>query len=665
MRAIVNRANSKLMRFLLGGGLALVLCSGVWAQAEKTAEVDALTTDTVVAKAKWGDITLGEIQKYYDYYLIPTNTVNFEPRVDPSQVIMMPADWLEKLAMTYAIARASELHAATIEDKAAQERLELHFNGWLINDLLPAIDKELVFPKAAEPSEEEIAAHYERKKPLYLQPFQFSIRHIFLMTYEPYVLKKLETLEGVAQRLLGDKSRVGEILSDVPGRPVRWVPEADRKKRFFKPEAEGEKLLIPMSPEKIELVRQKMEKLRERAHKGEDFATLAAKHSDAPIKGEVIGPLPSGVSEEQMLQLPIIEAAVTTPVGGISKVIPTRHGYHLIQVVDKQEEKLKTLDEVRSQVREEIITSQRDQYREEAVTELLKLPGIELNMDNFAKAPNLAKDALMVKVGAHELNWGEIETQWNKFIGPGADHDRILTGLKAKTEFVHAIMLEWAKSVNLWERPEYADSYKYLRTGAYGLGLNKLEMEDVTRAAMSPEAIQKYYDERKDSEYYQPLQGTFQLLVRNVDPAKASDSQELDRMRLALDAEIAGIRNINEFINFAKQTNPPAPEGVLWSVIVPKEIDTVGGPTEEKLIELKSGQWSGAYIEGSTVRSVAMIERMESRHLSLTEVQKRIMDAITKSVEAQSKGMLEQHWLRDSQFEFLLPKPDPAKPANP
>lgn len=645
--------------------MGIVLCAGVQGQTEKTAEVNALTTDTVVAKASWGDITLGEIQEYYEHYLHPTNSINFEPRVDPSEVMTMPADWLEKLAMTYAIARASELAADKVEDVDAQQTLERQLNGWLMNYVLPEVDQQLIYPRAGEPTEEEILAHYERNKPLFFEPFQFSMRHIFLMTYEPYVLKKNETIEGIAQRLLGDKARAGEILSDVPGRPVRWVPESKRRERFFKPESEGEKLLIPMSPEKIEAVRQRMEKLRERAHKGEDFMILAAQNSDAPIKGEIIGPLPSGISDSRMVQVPIIEAAMATPKGGISKVIPTRHGYHLIQVVNKREEKMRSLDESRKQIREEILATKQSEFRTATVLELLKSTAIELNMENFAKAPNLEKGAEMIKVGVHSFVWNDIENAWNRFIGPGASREQILSGLRGNTGFVHAVMLEWAKSTKLWESPKYAKIYKNLRTGVYGLGLNKMELEQTTRAATTPEAIQQYYEDRKEAEYYRPLECTYQLLVRKVDPAKAGDAQELERMRIALDEELSRIRNINEFIGYAKKTNPKAEEGVRWGSVVPTEIGLLKGVTGEKLKGLRSGQWSGAYIEGDTVRSAAMIERTESRHLNLAEVQKEIAEAIAKRVEGETKGMLEQHWLRDSQFEFLIPKPVEAKSGTP
>jgi hypothetical protein len=100
-------------------------------------------------------------------------------------------------------------------------------------------------------------------------------------------------------------------------------------------------------------------------------------------------------------------------------------------------------------------------------------------------------------------------------------------------------------------------------------------------------------------------------------------------------------------------------------------LDRVPGPTGEKLKELQTGRWSSAYIEGDTVRSVAMVERIEARHRAVVEVQHEIASALKKQVEGEAKGMLEQHWLADAQYQFVLAEPASAgaqsapSPASP
>ena len=92
-----------------------------------------------------------------------------------------------------------------------------------------------------------------------------------------------------------------------------------------------------------------IEKLRERAQKGEDFAALARAHSEDPGSGTQGGDL--GFFARGTMVPAFENAAFTLNVGAISEVVTTDFGYHLIRLSARQEAQIKPLAAVREEVR--------------------------------------------------------------------------------------------------------------------------------------------------------------------------------------------------------------------------------------------------------------------------------------------------------------------------
>lgn len=78
----------------------------------------------------------------------------------------------------------------------------------------------------------------------------------------------------------------------------------------------------------------KIKNLRERALKGEDFHVLAKKNSEEPGSNEREGRL--GYFSAFNMVYPFETEAYKTPVGGISDIIRTQFGYHIIKVTDRR-----------------------------------------------------------------------------------------------------------------------------------------------------------------------------------------------------------------------------------------------------------------------------------------------------------------------------------------
>lgn len=97
--------------------------------------------------------------------------------------------------------------------------------------------------------------------------------------------------------------------------------------------------------EKKELI----EKLRARALKGEDFAALAKANSEDPGSGAQGGDL--GFFGRGSMVAPFEKAAFALTVGGISDVVTTDFGYHIIRLIARQDSGIKPLAAVVEQVR--------------------------------------------------------------------------------------------------------------------------------------------------------------------------------------------------------------------------------------------------------------------------------------------------------------------------
>jgi peptidyl-prolyl cis-trans isomerase D len=92
-----------------------------------------------------------------------------------------------------------------------------------------------------------------------------------------------------------------------------------------------------------------IEKLRERALKGEDFAALALTHSEDPGSGAQGGDL--GFFARGTMVPSFESAAFALNVGATSEVVTTDFGYHLIRLSARQEAQIKPLTAVIEEVR--------------------------------------------------------------------------------------------------------------------------------------------------------------------------------------------------------------------------------------------------------------------------------------------------------------------------
>jgi len=231
-----------------------------------------------------------------------------------SQLIDIKKAILETLINRELLYQESQNHSVKVEDKKVVEQLEIM--------------------KKRFPSEDEFKAALLKMK-------------ISETTLKSQMRKNMAIQQFI------DKEFVQKI--NVPEKEVKafYVSQPDS---FKEPEqVRAMHILIKVDPgtdeSKKAEARKKLEGIQNRLRKGEDFEALAKEYSEGPSgpKGGDLGYFSKG----QMVK-PFDEAAFGLSPGGVSDIVETQFGYHLIKVVDKKPEGMMSYEEVKDRLQEYI-----------------------------------------------------------------------------------------------------------------------------------------------------------------------------------------------------------------------------------------------------------------------------------------------------------------------
>ena len=96
-----------------------------------------------------------------------------------------------------------------------------------------------------------------------------------------------------------------------------------------------------------EEIRKKAEDVLKKAKSGANFGDLAKQYSDDTTKDKG-GDLDWIVRGQTVPEFE--QAAFTLPIGSISDLVKTQYGFHIIKVIDRQNARTQTLDEVYPQI---------------------------------------------------------------------------------------------------------------------------------------------------------------------------------------------------------------------------------------------------------------------------------------------------------------------------
>ncbi len=133
-------------------------------------------------------------------------------------------------------------------------------------------------------------------------------------------------------------------------------------------------------------VRKRALEVLEQVKAGGDFPELARTHSEGPTRDE--GGELGWFSSGEMVE-PFEEAAFGMKPGEISDPVKTRFGYHIIEVEDVREARTKPLEEVREEIRENLLElAAADLAHEQALTLIDQMP-YEVDLPAYAEEQDL------------------------------------------------------------------------------------------------------------------------------------------------------------------------------------------------------------------------------------------------------------------------------------
>ncbi len=150
--------------------------------------------------------------------------------------------------------------------------------------------------------------------------------------------------------LVADQDKISAAL-EIPDDQLRAAYERN-KDHFRTPERVKVRHILfqttGKSPAEVEKIKAKAQDVLKQVKNGGDFAALAKKYSEDPGSAQKGGDLDWVVRGQTVKAFE--NAAFSLKPNQISDLITTEYGFHIIQVLDKQEAKLQPFDEVKGQL---------------------------------------------------------------------------------------------------------------------------------------------------------------------------------------------------------------------------------------------------------------------------------------------------------------------------
>ena len=177
-------------------------------------------------------------------------------------------------------------------------------------------------------------------------------------------------LERVKANIL-KKYAVNKILSEVSATEDEITQfYNDNSERFQKPEAVRASHILVDEFEKAK-------EIQDEIHQGLSFEEAAQKYSTCPSR-QVGGDL--GEFERGKMVPEFEEAAFNLKEGELSEPVKTQFGYHLIKLQYKNEARLRTIDEVREQIKQQVIREKQEEKYFNTMEEFKNRYNVSINI---------------------------------------------------------------------------------------------------------------------------------------------------------------------------------------------------------------------------------------------------------------------------------------------
>ena len=568
------------------------------------------------------------------------------------------ASWLEEAESQYAERRRSDIILRRLFAREIENRIP-------------------------RPSDAEIEAYYEGHKTTSLIriPFQFRMRHLIRLTYELYTVEEGDTLESIAERITNDASRADEIRLNTATRPLRR-----EQGKEFKPLVPGEELLVPMDEQRAMQVREELEEILQMLDPSTvtsiagvetsgtlvaddattrtrmSFEELARRYSQAPNPGEITTWLPSGT---RPIREEFIRYGAETPVGGVSEIFRTPHGWQVIQVVERQEEGGRPLEEVRQTIERQLLADARQRVTEEFSERLFNNPRLEIEYDLIAQQGDvLTTDTVIARVRDKELLWQDFSYLWNQSQRP-RDRATINTIIRNVRPLQEILMFDMIHDELQDPESEYQVAYDRARRLVIGdTWITLRAIQEASEEQTTP-SLRAFYETHKDELYKAPPLVTYTTIEHRLTPDQAArifepDFTQEEWMQMMqpvsrrLEEDLLHIQTAEEFEERAAQIHAELegqdPPPLRADEPIP--LNQVHPLVATALNDLEPGQWSvlPVMLDNSRMISVYLRSRTDGGYLSYEEIEPAVRADLRNSRIQAIVDQLTEEYLREVHF---------------
>ena len=528
--------------------------------------------------------------------------------------------------------------------------------------------------KIVPPTDETINDFYENNQAEFDQKFAFRMRHLILLTYEPYVVSDEDVeaanagdqpveealmagLKAIAERISGDPAKYEGVRLDASGKPARY----DQETADLKPLTPGEKLLVPMSEERAEQVHERLQLILKEMDGEVGFEELIEKYSQTEenVRGQITPWLPAG---SRPIIPDLLEQGKKTPVGGISDIFRTKHGWQVMEVVEKKEEGVKPLDDVRNQIIGNLNRESRQQLIAEALEDLFQSENLVINYDVLTSGDVPSSDTVVATLGDDELSFIEIERQWTRLDQPVSRDDayELLKTQAGKLQI--ALVREKMSPIVDDESTTLGQRVQLMRTGFVGAGYMRALAMDQAEEHITDEKLRDFYEQNKEARFRLKERVRYISMEHRLTPRQQKLSPEeqepyLEELVGLMNADLSTLKTLDDFEQKAEEVNANIPPGDPRIPSINHLINISNLPEEirENLSKLEVGQWSEPFAwQGFRVISVLLQEHAPSEIQSYEEVEQRVIGGYKNELMAGIMQVIEEEFRNKSGLEILL-----------
>jgi parvulin-like peptidyl-prolyl isomerase len=571
-------------------------------------------------------------------------------RFPPAYILTFPDEQLEQIVREV-VADGLLYEKAQKEGFSLPEQVQQRLQEEEVNAFGQILYQKMIVDKVPEASEEEARKFYEDNIDRYTTPFSFSMRHIFLSTYEKYTVKPGDTLKSIARKISKDEKAFDQIITDDEQKKPRYVPPEERETTPYRELAPGENLLVPMSPEAQKRVEQRIQQAAKELKEGADFVELAKKYSEAERKGELIGPI---IPSQKPILPKLLEAVKKTPVGQTTGIVKTKHGYQIMKIERKTEERVRPFSELKTA----IIAFETDQKRKERTREYLdELFASSKELKTFPEVFTDAKatsESVVAKIGDFTYTLRDFSRDFSDASHKAASPEEKIKLLRNVGPIRMALIRNEGKKLGLEETQEYKTRMKHRKIEIVARAYLDYLVDKEFK--MDDELLKQYYGEHKER-YTQPKQYKVRQIVKRIDDDFASLSEEERKEKTAaavkeLNEIKAKIKTSDDFTEMAQKHSDDRASGERGGDIG-NVTDRYRNGFDGHLEKMKAGEMSEPIPIGAFVYLIRVDEITPERVIPYEEAKARVMADYRAEIRRNIRTKIIDATLASANFKYF------------